>query len=147
MKKLQKGRPKPKDQERLISIKGQKRLASQKAKEEKEATRSAVLMRILGGVMLAGTIYIWLSRYKVVPMSGLAIVGGLALTGIFKVVYPSGLDSSNKTQKLVFLILIGIMMSLMINRSTFGFAIIFFFSLISSVYLFGIVKSFPDSKA
>ena len=104
-------------------------------------------MRILGGVMMAFTVYVWYWKRHIVPMSGLAIIGGVLLAAILKVAYPGGLDSSNKVQKIMFIVVSAVILSLMVNRSAAGFAFMFFFSLTSAIYLFGVMKSFPDSKA
>ena len=124
-------------------------LERNKRRKAKRASiaREAIYMRILGGVMMAGTVYIWYWKGHLVPMSSLAIIGGVLLAGILKVAYPDGLDSSNKVQKIMFIVISGVIMSLMINGSAFGFAILLLFSLTSAIYLFGVMKSFPGSKA
>jgi hypothetical protein len=143
VRKRQKIRLKPSDAERLNLLEYDKRLKAKRASKAKEA----VYMRIWGGVMMAFTVYIWYGKRHVVPMSSLAIIGGVFLAGILRVVYPDGLDSSNKVQKIIFIVVTGVIISLMINRSAFGFVIILFLSLTSAIYLFGVMKSFPDSKA
>jgi hypothetical protein len=143
LRKKQEIRSMPSNREKLNLLEHDKRLKAKRASKAKEA----VYMRILGGVMMVFTVYIWYGKRHVVPMSSLAIIGGVFLAGILKVVYPGGLDSSNKVQKIMFIVVTSVIMSLMINQSAFGFAIMLFFSLTSAIYLFGVMKSFPDSKA
>jgi hypothetical protein len=119
-----------------------KRLKAKKTRKAKEA----VYMRIFGGVMMAGTFYIWWWRGHLIPMSSLSIIGGIIVAGMLKVVYPDGIDSQKKIQKFLGYVVVGTILLLIINQTAFGLAIMFLFSLMPAIYLFGVLKSFPDSK-
>ena len=146
MRRVEKARSKPDDEEKLISLKNHKRLAAKKKREAREAKTVEISLRILGGVMMAGNLYIWYWKYSVIPMSGLAIIGGIILAGIFKLAYPHGPDSGNKVQKFIALLVTGVIMLLIINRAAFAFGIMLLFSLTAAIYLFGVLKTLPGLK-
>jgi hypothetical protein len=135
-------RSKPGEPERLHSLEHNKRL---KAKKTGRA-REAIYMRILGGVMMVGTIYIWYWRVKEIPMSILAIIGGIIVAGMFKVKYPEGINSRNNIRNVLSYLFIGSLLLAIINRAAFGLATLFWFSLSSAIFLFGVMKSFPESN-
>ena len=142
LRKKQKVRPKLSDQERLNLLDHNKQLKAKRASKSREA----VYMRILGGVMMAFTVYIWYWRGYVIPMSSLTILGGAIVAGIFKVIYPDGIDSKKKVLNLLGYLVIGSFLLLIISQTAFVLATMFLFSLISAVYLFGVMKSFPNSN-
>jgi hypothetical protein len=142
LRKKRKIRPKPSNRERLNLLEHNKQLKAKKA----SITREAIYMRILGGVMMAGTVYIWYWRGHIIPMSSLTIISGIIVAGIFKVVYPHGIDSKKKVLNFLGYLVVGATLSLIINQTAFVLATLFLFSLISATYLFGVMRSFPDSK-
>jgi hypothetical protein len=142
LRKKQKIRAKPSNREKLNLLEYDKRLKAKRASKAKEA----VYMRILGGVMLVGTVYIWYWRGYIIPMSSLTIIGGIIVAVIFKVVYPDGIDAKKKVRNFLGYLVIGSMLLLMVNQTAFVLATMFLFSFISAIYLFGVMKSFPDSR-
>jgi hypothetical protein len=142
LRKKQKIRAKPSNREKRNLLEYDKRLKAKRASKAKEA----VYMRILGGVMLVGTVYIWYWRGYIIPMSSLTIIGGIIVAVIFKVVYPDGIDAKKKVRNFLGYLVIGSMLLLMVNQTAFVLATMFLFSFISAIYLFGVMKSFPDSR-
>jgi hypothetical protein len=142
LRKKQKTRSKPGDEERLSSLEHNKQLKAKKTSIEREA----IYLRMLGGVMMAGTVYIWYWRGHVIPMSSFAIIGGTIVAGILKVVYADGIDSKKRVLNFLGCFVAGVILWLLINRTAFGLATLFLFSFLSAIYLFGVIKSFPDSK-
>ncbi len=144
---MRKGRSKPKDQERVLSITGHKRLASKKAREVKESRLSAIFLRIFGGVMMVGAVSLWYSKYSIVPMTDLALIGGIIIAGVIKMLYPDGLNASNRIQKIIGAAFTVVVVLLIINQETAGYAIMLLAGLVSALYLFGFVKTLPGLKA
>ena len=81
-----------------------------------------------------------------IPMSSLTIIGGMIVAGIFKMAYPDGIDSEKKVRNFLGYLVLGGILSLIINQIVFGLVTMFLFSLISALYLFGAMKTFSDSK-
>ena len=134
------------DEGKSSSLNSHKRLIVNKTKEVKEARAVAIVLRIFGAMLMVGAVSIWYSKYSVVPMTGSALIGGILLAGIFKLVYPDGLDASNRVQKTFALSFSLIWMLLIVNQATAGYAIMLLFGLVSAVYLFGVVKTLPGLK-
>jgi hypothetical protein len=127
----------------LNLVEHDKRLKAKRASKAKEA----IYMRLLGGVMMAFTISIWYWRGYLIPMSSLTIIGGIIVAGIFKVVYPDNIDAEKKVRYFLGYVVMGSLLSLIVNQTVFGLATMFLFSLISALFLFGVMKSFPGAKA
>ena len=142
LRKKQKLRSKPTDQEKLTSLEHNKPLKSKKAKVEREA----IYLRIFGGIMLAGILYSWYGRSPSPPMSNWMIIGGIIVAAIFKMLYRFGIVSENNVRNLLGYLIIGVIVLLIINRMAFGLAAMFSFSLLAALFLLGVIKSFPDSK-
>ncbi len=142
LRKKQKIRPKSSNQERLNLLEHNMPLKAKRASKAREA----VFMRIFGGFMMASTIYIWYWKIYKIPMSNLAIIGGIIVAGIFKLTYPDGIDSKKKVRNFLGYLIMGATLLLIINKTAFFLAIMFLFSLNSAIYVFGVMKSFPNSK-
>ena len=139
----EKVRPRRRNHEMLNLVEHDKRLKAKRASKAKEA----IYMRLLGGVMMAFTISIWYWRGYLIPMSSLTIIGGIIVAGIFKVVYPDNIDAEKKVRYFLGYVVMGSLLSLIVNQTVFGLATMFLFSLISALFLFGVMKSFPGAKA
>ena len=79
-------------------------------------------------------------------MTSLTIIGGAIVAGTFKIVHPDGIDSKRKVLNFLGYLVIGSLLLLIINQTAFVLATMFLFCLISAIYLFGVMKSFPNSK-
>jgi hypothetical protein len=134
MRKTEKVRTKPDDEGKLIFLKKNKRLIAKKTKESKESRAVAIGLRIFGGVLMAGAVSSWYSKYSVIAMTGFALLGGILLAGIFKLIYPDGLDASNRIQKNVALFVIIIAMLLIIIPATAAYSIMFLYGLVPAIY-------------
>ena len=113
--------------------------------EAKYAKASATMLRIYGGFMLAGAIYFWYTLHLGL-VGGLGIAVGLLIFGIFKAVYPGGIDPKNKIQRSIVLALFGVMLFLMVTHLFSDFTLMFIIGTISGFFLFGIIKNLPNSK-
>jgi hypothetical protein len=146
MRETEKVRANPDDKGKLLFLTRNKRLIAKKTKEAKESRAVAIGLRVFGGLLMAGAVSSWYSKYRVIPMTGFALISGILLAGIFKMVYPNGLDTSNKIQKNIALFVIIIPMVLIINPATAAYSIMFLYGLVPAVYLFGVLKTLPSLK-
>ena len=146
MRKTDKVRAKPDDEGKLIFLKTNKRLIAKKMKESKESRAVAIGLRIFGGVLMAGAVSSWYSKYSAIPMTAFALLGGILLAGICKLIYPDGLDASNRIQKNIALFVFIIAMLLMINPATAAYSMMFLYGLGSAIFLFGVMKTLPGLK-
>jgi hypothetical protein len=136
-------KPKPNDEEKLISLQRYKRLMSKKGQKAKNARTLAIVLRIVGGIMLIGTVSVWGSKFSLIPTTRLALLAGVILAATFKLANPDGLNTNNKIHKGIVLFFIVVPTILMMNQPTAPYSIMFLFGLVSAVYLFGVVKTLP----
>jgi hypothetical protein len=139
-------KPKRRDRNGLSSRERHEAYIQKYNNEAKEAKAGVIFFRICGGLMLAVTIYIWYSICKMSPMSSWGVIVGFIAAGIFKAIYPDGLNPNNKTQKYIVLIFGGGIIILMNTPSASEFTIMLLPSVISALLLFGIVKNSGQPK-
>ncbi len=97
--------------------------------------------------MMVGAISLWYSKYSIVPMTGLALIGGIIIAGVIKRLYPGGLNASNRSQKIIGAAFTVVVVVLIINQETAGYAVMLLTGLVSALYLFGFVKTLSGLKA